>query len=152
MWFGAIRGRCPVDSIHVWLSPVKSRLLMRSKRQGAKVLAATSDWSKSRYASSIQLGDLQSRIRSARLPHRQAAGAPEQVYDCHEDSHPWKCPTSTERDDCTSCTSSKGRLRAGRRAKAERGELVLGLPRSYVLRPSGNGSTRSRLRARPIRA
>ena len=31
----------------------------------------------------------------------------------------------------------KGRMHAGRRAKAERGELVLGLPRGYVLKPSG---------------
>lgn len=31
----------------------------------------------------------------------------------------------------------KGRMHEGRRAKAERGELVLGLPRGYVLKPSG---------------
>src|SRR4051812_33658206 len=31
----------------------------------------------------------------------------------------------------------KGRMHEGRRAKAQRGELVLGLPRGYVLKPSG---------------
>ena len=31
----------------------------------------------------------------------------------------------------------KGRMHEGRRAKAERGELVLGLPRGFVLKPSG---------------
>ena len=40
----------------------------------------------------------------------------------------------------------KGRMDAGRRAKAERGELFFNLPRGYVRRPSGRG------RARPRRA
>ncbi len=31
----------------------------------------------------------------------------------------------------------KGRMHKGRRAKAERGELVMGLPRGFVLKPSG---------------
>ena len=31
----------------------------------------------------------------------------------------------------------KGRMHEGRRAKAERGELVFGLPRGFVLKPSG---------------
>ena len=31
----------------------------------------------------------------------------------------------------------KGRMHEGRRAKAERGELVMGLPRGFVLKPSG---------------
>ena len=31
----------------------------------------------------------------------------------------------------------KGRMHEGRRAKAQRGELILGLPRGYVLKASG---------------
>ena len=38
----------------------------------------------------------------------------------------------------------KGRMDAGRRAKAGRGELFFNLPRGYVRRPSGRGRARSR--------